>query len=228
MAAPGPTKDKPAEKAPEPAAAAPVAAKPPEAPAPPPAPKEAPKDDKPGAAAAKDAPPLADPGAAQLALWHSKGESLWKEQAARADDAKLAQIEGMIGKARPDDPRRAEYALFLGKLYGAKHFKARLQASETRKLDAEGGDAKAGSSDARKALDAEANAAFLKAVSSYLEASKAKSFTRADEALFQLAMILDANNMGTRAQTILARLVSTMPNSKYGRQVAGGGAPTAP
>ncbi len=161
-----------------------------------------------------------DPGAVQLATWHARGEALWKEQSARADDAKLAQVEGLLGKAKADDPRRAEYALFLGRLYAAKHFRTRLQASESRKLDTTG--APAGGGEDRKALDAEANASFLKSVSSYLEASKAKAFPRADEALYQLAMILDANNMEARATVVLNKLVRTMPDSKLARQVAAG------
>jgi tetratricopeptide (TPR) repeat protein len=167
-----------------------------------------------------------DPGSVQLATWHARGEALWKEQSARADDAKLAQVEGMLTKAKADDPRRAEYALFLGRLYAARHFRTRLQANESRKLDTTGAPAVGGED--RKALDAEANASFLKSVAAYLEASKAKSFPRADEALYQLAMILDANNMDARATVVLNRLVRTMPDSKLARQVAAGASAGTP
>jgi tetratricopeptide (TPR) repeat protein len=206
----------PAKPAAAPAPAAPVAAAAPAA-----APAEAPAAAAPKAAA----PP--DPATAQLAAWRGRAESLWQEQAAKADDARLAKIEAMLDRAKADDPRLAEYQLYLGSLYAAKHFKSRLKANGARKLD----DGEAAAGDAApdlKAVDAEANGAFLKAVSAYAAASKVKDFPRADEALYQLALILQANNMEARATSVLSRLVRTMPDSKFGKQVAAGGAPKTP
>jgi tetratricopeptide (TPR) repeat protein len=199
----------PATPTPTPAAATPASAAPAEAPA---------------ATKAAAAP---DPATAQLAAWRGRAEALWQEQAAKADDARLAKIEAMLERAKADDPRLAEYQLYLGSLYAAKHFKSRLKANGARKLD----DGEAAAGDAApdlKAVDAEANGAFLKAVSAYAAASKVKDFPRADEALYQLALILQANNMEARATSVLSRLVRTMPDSKFGKQVAAGGAPKTP
>jgi hypothetical protein len=176
------------------------------------------------AAEAQPAAKPADPASQQLAAWRGRSEALWQEQAARADDARLQKIEAMLGKAKADDPRLAEYQLFLGSLYAAKHFKTRLKANGARKLDANGEAAAPAPDDDVKSLDAEANGAFLKAVSAYAAASKAKDFPRADEALYQLALILHANNMEARATSVLSRLVRTMPDSKFAKQVAAGAA----
>jgi tetratricopeptide (TPR) repeat protein len=200
----------PATPTPTPAAATPASAAPAEAPA---------------ATKAAAAP---DPATAQLAAWRGRAEALWQEQAAKADDARLAKIEAMLERAKADDPRLAEYQLYLGSLYAAKHFKSRLKANGARKLDTEGEAAPGDAAADLKAVDAEANGAFLKAVSAYAAASKVKDFPRADEALYQLALILQANNMESRATSVLSRLVRTMPDSKFGKQVAAGGAPKTP
>jgi hypothetical protein len=191
--------------APTPAAAAPTTAAPAEAPAP---------------------APKADPATSQLAAWRGRSEALWQEQAAKADDARLGKIEAMLERAKADDPRLAEYQLYLGSLYAAKHFRSRLKANGARKLDGEAAPDQAAAD--LKAVDAEANGAFLKAVSAYAAASKVKDFPRADEALYQLALILQANNMEARATSVLSRLVRTMPDSKFGKQVAAATAPKTP
>jgi hypothetical protein len=170
--------------------------------------------------------PKADPAASQLAVWRGRAEALWQEQAAKADDARLTKIEAMLERAKADDPRLAEYQLYLGSLYAAKHFKSRLKANGARKLDGEAAPDQAAAD--LKAVDAEANGAFLKAVSAYAAASKVKDFPRADEALYQLALILQANNMEARASSVLSRLVRTMPDSKFGKQVAAATAPKTP
>ena len=54
-------------------------------------------------------------------------------------------------------------------------------------------------------------------------------FARQDEALYQLALVLEANNMESRAHALLDRLVRTMPDSKLSQRVKdvnlGGAAP---
>lgn len=209
-----------------PVAAAPATAVP--APATPAAPTTA-AAAAPTTAAPAEAPapaPKADPATSQLAAWRGRAEALWQEQAAKADDARLTKIEAMLGRANADDPRLAEYQLYLGSLYAAKHFKSRLKANGARKLDGEAAPDQAAAD--LKAVDAEANGAFLKAVSAYAAASKVKDFPRADEALYQLALILQANNMEARATSVLSRLVRTMPDSKFGKQVAAATAPKTP
>jgi tetratricopeptide (TPR) repeat protein len=210
------------DEAPPKPAAAPVAAA--AAAAAPTTAAAAPAAEAPAAPKAAAAP--VDPATAQLAAWRGRSEALWQEQAGKADDAKLQKIEAMLGKANPNDPRLAEYQLYLGSLYAAKHFKSRIKANGTRKLDTNG-EAPAPDDDL-KALDTEANGAFLKAVSAYAAASKVKDFPRADEALYQLALILNANNMEARASSVLSRLVRTMPDSKFAKQVAAGATPKTP
>jgi hypothetical protein len=201
-----------------PAPAQPAVAEKPPAPSPAAPPAPAPL------AAAEDKPPAPrDPVQAQLADWRARGEALWHEQAARADNARIPKLEAQLAGAPPNDPLIGEYRLFLGRLYAAKHFQGRLKVNATRRLDAGAGAAPPD----LKSLNAEVTDAFLKAVSAYVDASNAKSFAGRDEALFQLALILDANNMEARAAAMLTRLVKNMPSSKFARQVlaSGGGSP---
>jgi tetratricopeptide (TPR) repeat protein len=170
------------------------------------------------------APPPANPVDKQLATWKSQGEAAWRDQAKTVDDAKVAKIEGLLAKAPAADPRLPEYQLYLGNLYAAKHFDARLKANTLRKkMDAK----EAVSADDVKTLEADANATFLKAIEVYLKALKAKSFAKQDEVLYQLALVLQANNMEPRAKALLDRLVKTLPESKYGQKVAAAEAPAA-
>jgi tetratricopeptide (TPR) repeat protein len=171
------------------------------------------------------APPPANPVDKQLAAWKSQGEEAWRDQAKTVDEAKVAKIEGLLAKAPAADPRLAEYQLYLGNLYAAKHFKARLEANALRKkMDAK----EAVSADEVKALEADANGTFLKAIEVYLKALKAKSFAKQDEVLYQLALVLGANNMEPRARGLLDRLVKTLPESKYAQKVAAATSPPAP
>jgi len=169
-------------------------------------------------------PTAADPVANQLGAWRSEGEELWKQEAHGVDEARITTIEAMLAKAHADDPRLAEYQLNLAGLYAAKHFQDRLKMNALRKK-ADSGDA--ANADDIKALDADANHAFLKAVEAYVQASRARSFGRQDEVLYRLALILEANNLESRAHEVLARLVRTMPESKFGSQVKAAAAPEA-
>jgi tetratricopeptide (TPR) repeat protein len=171
------------------------------------------------------APPPANPVDKQLAAWKSQGEAAWRDQAKTVDDAKVAKIEGLLAKAPAADPRLAEYQLYLGNLYAAKHFDARLKANALRKkMDAK----EAVSAEDVKTLEADANATFLKAIEVYLKALKAKSFAKQDEVLYQLALVLQANNMEPRAKALLDRLVKTLPESKSAQKVAAATPPPAP
>lgn len=168
------------------------------------------------AALAPPPPPPENPAEKQLASWKSQGEALWRDQAKTIDDTKVAKIEGLLAKAPAADPRLPEYQLYLGGLYAAKHFDARLKANALRKkMDAK----EAVSADDLKALEADANQTFLKAIEVYLKALKAKSFAKQDEVLYQLALVLQANNMDARAQALLDRLVRTLPDSKSAQKV---------
>jgi tetratricopeptide (TPR) repeat protein len=165
-------------------------------------------------------PVPADPVSSQLAAWRSAGEDLWRAEAHDVDDARLAKIEGMVAKANASDPRLAEYQLHLAGLYASKHFQDRLRLNALRKqVDSRG----PADEDATKALDADASHTFVKAVQYYVQVSRARGFDRQDEGLYRLALLLQANNMEPRAREVLTRLARTMPESKYGRQLASSG-----
>jgi hypothetical protein len=156
-----------------------------------------------------------------LARSRAAGEALWKKHAARPDDAKIAGIEQLLAKAPAGDPRRPDYELFLGTLQAGKHFDLRLRARAAQRAAAPGGGREAAADREARALDAEASRAFLKAVEGFVAASRAPGFAKADEALYRLAVVLQANQMDDRARDVLAKLLAGHAASKWAAQVRG-------
>lgn len=106
--------------------------------------------------------------------------------------------------ANPNDPRLAEYQLHLATQFAGKHFALRLQELRAGKENST--DSHKVATGERK-LGPEISSTFANAADYYLAATKHKDFTKLDETLMGLAVLLQANNMESRAWSILLQLV---------------------
>jgi tetratricopeptide (TPR) repeat protein len=177
-----------------------------------------------GAAAPQDeARPAAKPGVptsepspsdavdAFLARVREAPEKLWRERALEVDESKLDKTVALLKKAKPNDPRLAEYQLYLATQVAGRHFTLRLRELQT---GAEGGQESHKVTSGERKLGPEISSTFSTAVEYYLAATKKKDFGKMDEVLMGLAILLQANNMEPRARNVLLQLLHNYPESK--------------
>jgi tetratricopeptide (TPR) repeat protein len=160
-----------------------------------------------------------------LARQRAAGEAGWKKHAVPLDATRLATLdrtERLLAHAKADDPRRADYQLYLANIYAGACYDARLRARAARAAalggegDGEGeGDPRAASDRTAQTLEGEANQAFVKAVERYVAAARAPAFVKADEALYRLGVLLAAHGMEPRAREVLAKLARGFPASTW-------------
>jgi tetratricopeptide (TPR) repeat protein len=155
-----------------------------------------------------------------LAQVRTNPERFWRERALKVDEAKLTKTAGMVKSAKPGDPRLAEYNLHLATQYVGKHFSLRLQELES-KSDS-GQDSHKVTTGERK-LGPEISATFSSAAGYYVAATDRKDFPKMDEALLGLAVLLEANNMESRARKLLLQLLRNFPQSKQAEIVKSAG-----
>jgi tetratricopeptide (TPR) repeat protein len=206
--------DEPEERAPSPA-------KPAEKPTRP-AVNSAPEKSKAVLPAQGKADPLADTVIADrfLEQMRTSPEKFWRERALEVDEAKLAKTAGMVKNAKAGDPRLAEYNLHLATQFAGKHFSLRLRELES-KSDS-GRDSHKVTTGERK-LGPEISATFSSAAGYYVAATDRKDFPKMDEALMGLAVLLEANNMESRARKLLLQLLRNFPQSKQSEAVKSAG-----
>jgi tetratricopeptide (TPR) repeat protein len=180
--------------------------------------KEKPTASPAGANKGKDSTGLVD---AYLASLRSDPEEAWTSRALQVDEDKLAKTVAMVNGANQKDPRLAEYQFHLATQYAGKHFTLRLQ--EIRSDKEKGTDSRKVASGERK-LGPQISATFTKAAEYYLAVSKQKEFAKFDQALLGLAVLLQANNMESRAKNVLLQILRNLPRSKAADTIRGTGA----
>jgi tetratricopeptide (TPR) repeat protein len=155
-----------------------------------------------------------------LGQMRANPEKFWHERALKVDEAKLARTVGLVKNAKPGDPRLADYNFHLATQYAGKHFSLRLQELESRTAAAQ--DSHKVTTGGRK-LGPEISSTFSSAAGYYVAASDRKDFPKMDEALLGLAVLLEANNMESRARSILLQLLRNFPQSKQSEAVRNAG-----
>jgi tetratricopeptide (TPR) repeat protein len=155
-----------------------------------------------------------------LAGMRANPEKHWRERALSVDEAKLAKTVALVKNAKAADPRLTDYQLHLASQYAGKHFTLRLQ--ELQAQHAGGQDSHKVTTGERK-LGPEISSTFSAAAGYYLAVTGKKGFPKTDEALLGLAVLLEANNMESRARGVLMQLLRNYPGSKSAEAVKAGG-----
>jgi len=155
-----------------------------------------------------------------LGQMRANPEKFWRERALKVDETKLARTVGLVKNAKPGDPRLVDYNLHLATQYAGKHFSLRLQELESRTATTQ--DSHKVTTGERK-LGPEISSTFSSAAGYYVAASDRKDFPKMDEALLGLAVLLEANNMESRARSILLQLLRNFPQSKQSEAVRNAG-----
>ncbi len=158
----------------------------------------------------KDEPSGAEAADRFLAAMRANPERYWRERALKVDDAKLGKTASLVKGAKPNDPRLTDYQLFLATQYAGKHFTLRLQELESR---SGAGQASHKVTTGERRLGPEISQTFTAAAGYYLAALQKKDFAKMGEALLGLAVLLEANNMESRARNVLLQLLRNHPQS---------------
>jgi tetratricopeptide (TPR) repeat protein len=151
-----------------------------------------------------------------LARLRAAPETFWRERALEVDENKLTKTVGIVHGAKPTDPRLADYQFYIASQYAGKHFSLRLQEVQA---GAQGGQDSHKVTSGERRLGPEISSTFTTAVEYYLGVTKKKDFAKMDEALMGLAILLQANNMESRARNILLQLLRNFPESKQSELV---------
>jgi tetratricopeptide (TPR) repeat protein len=173
----------------------------------------------PTAASRADRRPSVNPGGAQvqpeavdafLARLRATPEKFWHERALEVDENKLAKTVALVNSAKATDPRLADYQFYVATQYAGKHFALRLRELRT---GTQGGQDSHKVTSGERRLGPDISSTFTAAVEYYLGATKKQDFGKMDEALMGLAILLQTNNMETRARNILLQILRNFPDS---------------
>jgi tetratricopeptide (TPR) repeat protein len=151
-----------------------------------------------------------------VARMRAAPDRLWRERALKVDAEKLGRTERMVSAADARDPRLGEYLLHLATQFAGKHFTLRLQELEGAQQPSDDSHKIAAG---ERTLGPAITASFAAATDYYVAAAKTKGFGEVDEALFGLAVLLQANNMADRARSVLLQLLHSYPESKWSEEV---------
>jgi tetratricopeptide (TPR) repeat protein len=135
-------------------------------------------------------------------------------------DKQINYMAQLIKTAPDDDPQKPDYLFRLGELYSEKQ---RFLSFNARSLDQKVFEAQEAKNSGQAAslkqkqqqYEKAAEDASLKAVKSYVAASKYPKYNRMDEVLFRLAYLLQMIKKEDQAREFFHKLIKDYPNSKY-------------
>ncbi len=132
------------------------------------------------------------------------------------NDKQINQMQRLIRITGDEDPQKADFHFRLAELYAEKQrfFNFRARSLDQKIFDAAPG-AKSGLQKQQKGFEDQQNQWLLKAVESYVAASRFKKYERMDEVLYKLAYMLDSVKKTDQAREFYHRLIKDYPNSKY-------------
>ncbi len=135
-------------------------------------------------------------------------------------DKQINYMAQLIKTAPDDDPQKPDYLFRLGELYSEKQrflsFNARgLDQKIFEAQEAKNSGQAASLKQKQQQYEKAAEDASLKAVKSYVAASKYPKYNRMDEVLFRLAYLLQMIKKEDQAREFFHKLIKDYPNSKY-------------
>ncbi len=135
-------------------------------------------------------------------------------------DKQIRYMYDLVRNAADDDPQKPDYLFRLGELYAEKQRYLSLNAGAYDEKIYDAQQAKnpglaANLKQKQANLRKEAGNAALKAVKSYVLASRYPKYRRMDEVLFRLAFLLEMVHKEDQAREFFHRLIKDYPQSKY-------------
>jgi tetratricopeptide (TPR) repeat protein len=135
-------------------------------------------------------------------------------------DKQINYMAQLIKTAPDDDPQKPDYLFRLGELYSEKqrflNFNARsLDQKVFEAQQAKNSGQAASLKQKQQQYEKTAEESALKAVKSYVAASKYPKYNRMDEVLFRLAYLLQMIKKEDQAREFFHKLIKDFPNSKY-------------
>jgi tetratricopeptide (TPR) repeat protein len=135
-------------------------------------------------------------------------------------DKQINYMVQLIKTAPDDDPQKPDYMFRLGELFSEKqrylNFNARaLDEKIFEAQQAKNSGLAASLKQKQKRYEKASEDSALKAVKSYVAASRYPKYNRMDEVLFRLAYLLQMIKKEDQAREFFHRLIKDYPNSKY-------------
>jgi tetratricopeptide (TPR) repeat protein len=135
-------------------------------------------------------------------------------------DKQINYMVQLIRTAPDDDPQKPDYMFRLGELFSEKqrylNFNARaLDEKIFEAQQAKNSGLAASLKQKQKRYEKASEDSALKAVKSYVAASRYPKYNRMDEVLFRLAYLLQMIKKEDQAREFFHRLIKDYPNSKY-------------
>ncbi len=135
-------------------------------------------------------------------------------------DKQINYMAQLIKTAPDDDPQKPDYLFRLGELYAEKqrflNFNARsLDQKVFEAQQAKNSGQVSSLQQKQKQYEKTAEESALKAVKSYVAASRYPKYNRMDEVLFRLAYLLQMIKKEDQAREFFHKLIKDFPNSKY-------------
>lgn len=131
-------------------------------------------------------------------------------------DAQINQMQRLIRVTEDSDPQKPDFYFRLAELYAEKqrYFFFQARSLDQKIFEAQRG-AKASLQNAQRNHERDSERWLLKAVESYIDASKFRKYDRMDEVLFKLAYLLQSVKKEDQARDFFHRLIKDYPNSRY-------------
>jgi len=139
-----------------------------------------------------------------------------KAQIKSYTDAQINKMQRLIQVTQEDDPQKPDFYFRIGELYAEnqRYFSDKARSMDQKIFDAPPGK-KADLENEQKNYEKQGQQWLLKAVKSYIDATKYAKYQRMDEVLFKLAYLLTSVKKEEQAREFFKRLIKEYPNSKY-------------
>jgi len=139
-----------------------------------------------------------------------------KAQIKTYTDAQINKMQRLIQVTQEDDPQKPDFYFRVGELYAEnqRYFSDKARGMDQKIFDAPPGK-KADLQREQQQYEKDGQQWLLKAVKSYISATKYKKYNRMDEVLFKLAYLLTSVKKEDQAREFFLRLIKDYPSSKY-------------